>query len=428
MVGAAVYVNREIVFSSLGGAHRFELEQLRRTMWTDLVRFGLVSGLGIWMLRRAFRLRITDCGLRVGMVRWGVPALILADLFSFGAKLNPTIDSKVYTETPESVRFLKEDPGLHRVLSMVSEENSPFRWHEGWRHDRRSFRDYPELVKMYTGSVYDLSNFEPGWSPLHLERHWSFLGILTGRLLSLANVKYVVTYGPMTRPGFELVFEGRAVRIYENADVLPRAFLVHRFRVIEPARARLRALSRPEFAPDRTVILEEPPEDLIGDPALGASSAEIVAYGPGEVRVAVDTQAEGFLVLTDMYYPGWTAYVDGQEEQIYRADHLFRAVLLGPGRHEVRFVYRPASFVLGAWVSLGVFVLTLGALVWTIRKRTRVLPEVEGVPDTECPRALAYMIGLVVVALVVTAISAAVQFELWRDAWSRCSALDIWGS
>jgi len=370
--------------------------------------------------------------MRNGVLRWGAPVLILLDLFSFGAKLNPTIDAKVYTETPESVRFLQQDRGLCRVVSMVQEQNSPFRWHDGWRYDRRSYLDYPEAVRMYTGSLYGLSNFEPGWSPLHLERHWTFLGILTGRLLSLANVKYVVSYEPMARPGFELVFEGK-VRIYENANVLPRAFVVHRFRVVEPARARLRAMVRPEFAPDRTVILEERPEgwgteDPIEDAASGVSSAEIVEYGPEEVRIIADMKAEGFLVLTDTYYPGWTAYVDGAEERIYRADHLFRAVRLDLGRHEVRFVYRPASFALGVWMSLGALVWTLGALVWTVRKRTRLPSGDGGGTAPEPRRALTYILGVVAIALAVTAISAAVQFELWRDAWSRCSALDIWGS
>ena len=370
--------------------------------------------------------------MRIAVLRFGAPVLILADLLSFGAKLNPTIDSRVYTEIPESVQFLRQDRSVHRVLSMVSERNSPFRWHDGWRYDQRSYLGYPETVRMYTGSVYGLSNFEPGWSPLHLDQHWAFLDILTERLLGLANVKYVITYKPMARAGFEPVFEG-PVRIYENTRVLPRTFVVHRFEVIEPIRVRLRALARPEFEPDRVVILEEMPEERRAEERRGvsevsASSAEIVEYEPEEVRIAVDMKEEGFLVLSDTYYPGWKVYVDGEEDRIYRADHLFRAVRLMPGRHDVRFAYRPRSFALGARVSMGTLAVTLMMIVWTARRRTRLFLEGEGGVDPECGRDLAYKLGIIVVVVGIILISVAMQFDLWRDAWAGCRATDVWGS
>jgi len=68
--------------------------------------------------------------------------------------------------------------------------------------------------------------------------------------------------------------------------------------------------------------------------------------------------APGYLVLTDTFYPGWRAYVDGVETPIYQANYLFRAVPLNAGDHEVRFVYRPKSFAVGAALSL-TFLLTV---------------------------------------------------------------------
>jgi uncharacterized membrane protein YfhO len=60
----------------------------------------------------------------------------------------------------------------------------------------------------------------------------------------------------------------------------------------------------------------------------------------------------GYLVLTDTYYPGWRATVDGQPAEILEANHAFRAVQLDRGEHTVTFEYEPLSFRLGAWLTL----------------------------------------------------------------------------
>jgi uncharacterized membrane protein YfhO len=74
------------------------------------------------------------------------------------------------------------------------------------------------------------------------------------------------------------------------------------------------------------------------------------------------TAGTRFLVVSEMHFPGWRAYLDGVDTPIYRSNYLFRGVVVPPGRHTVRFVYRPVSVAVGAGVSaLGA--LTLVALV-----------------------------------------------------------------
>ena len=66
----------------------------------------------------------------------------------------------------------------------------------------------------------------------------------------------------------------------------------------------------------------------------------------------------GVVILSDSYYPGWQATVDGEPARIYAANHLFRGVEVGAGVHEVRFIYRPSSIRIGAGLSfVGVIVL-----------------------------------------------------------------------
>jgi uncharacterized membrane protein YfhO len=97
-------------------------------------------------------------------------------------------------------------------------------------------------------------------------------------------------------------------------------------------------------------------------PQLGApggpAQAEVRRGGPNELEVTTETAATRFLVVSEMHFPGWRAYVDGVETPIYRTNYLFRGIVVPTGRHTVRFVYRPASVGVGASVSaLGMLVL-----------------------------------------------------------------------
>jgi uncharacterized membrane protein YfhO len=98
--------------------------------------------------------------------------------------------------------------------------------------------------------------------------------------------------------------------------------------------------------------------------------ARVTRHEPNrvEVEVEVATSAPAVLVLSENYYPGWRAAVDGRAAELLRVDYNLRGVVVSPGRHEVSFRYRPRSVLWGALVSL----LTLAALiVWCLRGRTK---------------------------------------------------------
>jgi len=170
---------------------------------------------------------------------------------------------------------------------------------------------------------------------------------------------------------FRLVHSGD-VKIYENLDILPRAFVVHRARVLDDE-AAVAAMKDPAFRPEKEVILASNTQPLRrdcqipllgcsdklstagpGDPAgaLAGDEVEILSYEPERVVISARLAEEGYLVLTDAYYPGWRALTDGLETPIYRADLLFRAVYVPAGQHRVEFTYDPLSFKLGAAISL----------------------------------------------------------------------------
>ena len=166
-----------------------------------------------------------------------------------------------------------------------------------------------------------------------------------------------------TEGHYRLVHSGD-VKIYENLDVLPRAFVVHRAEVVSADEQAIARLRDPALDPAQLAILAGG-QPLAGE---GSATAEIVRYTPEEVVVDVTGDAPGYLLLTDAFYPGWQATVDGRPADILRADLMFRAVRLEPGAHRVTFGYRPASLRWGARVSGATFLLWLAGLVWSLRK------------------------------------------------------------
>jgi hypothetical protein len=157
-------------------------------------------------------------------------------------------------------------------------------------------------------------------------------------------------------PAYRLVHSGD-VKIYENLENLPRAFVVHKARISE---APLEVMKEEAFDPRREVVLSPGPLGRLEE-GKGQDRVSIVTYQPERVEVQADLGAPGYLVLTDAYYPGWRAIVDGRPAKIERADHHFRAVYLEEGEHTVVFIYAPLSFKVGVAISLVSLVLvTIG--------------------------------------------------------------------
>jgi hypothetical protein len=166
---------------------------------------------------------------------------------------------------------------------------------------------------------------------------------------------------------FRLAHSGD-VKIYDNLDVLGRAFLVHRGAVAADDDAALAIMRDVSFDPAAEVILSDidgsvlPVPGAHVDPAMVGELARVTHYAPERVEIEVMAEAPGYLVLTDAWYPGWEATVDGVPVPIYRADLLFRAVAVGVGSQRVIFSLRPMSLRVGVGISLaGLVVLGLAA-------------------------------------------------------------------
>jgi len=169
------------------------------------------------------------------------------------------------------------------------------------------------------------------------------------------------------------------VWVYENLRARPRAWFVNRL-VTASDQEILRAVKEgrlPDgqpFDPAQVALLEAQDSGgmAVSLPASDGASvgqAKVVRYEPQRIVLQTRRDRPGFLVLSEIYFRGWEARVDGVPAPIHRADYTLRGVAVLAGEHQVEFVYRPRSFRNGAVAALGgVLLLAGGAIAGRWRK------------------------------------------------------------
>jgi O-antigen/teichoic acid export membrane protein len=361
--------------------------QLLGYQWINLLKFAL------FVIAAGAVLRISRCPIYLPRRLGSVPAwqplaalMVATDLLVAGWGFNPAADPRWLDFQPPVVTWLlerqREDP-LFRITSFnVPGEphpliaNTPMFWN---LYDVRGYDSIiPAQYARYMGLIQpqgDLlyNRIAPIYAPGY--------AALDSALLDLLGVRYVLTTTQIPNAGYRLVYDGE-LRVYENLDALPRAFLVptaHQVAAEEMDYA-LRSLN-----PRCKVILEENADvaHAIRGPFLPQTDdcpllpAEVVQYTPNEVVVRAWLDSPGWLVLADSYFPGWKAYrrpaggetpaedTPEHELPIHLANGNFRAVYLEAGDWQVRFVYSPLSFKLGIYGSFIAAVIVLFLLgVW----------------------------------------------------------------
>lgn len=229
--------------------------------------------------------------------------------------------------------------------------------------------------------------------PYGIEEQWGYDGILPARqfqffggahhilwdgLESLTATKYYL-HDPVHEPAFPLTdrpdrfrrlgtWDG--VEVYENLDARPRATLYGRA-VVEPEWGSVvQAIERGAIDPNDTVVLERSPEHKPHLPGRQISGeAYVTERTANSLNVEITSDTPAILMVSEAYYPGWAATIDGEPAEVIPAFHLFRAVPVSAGEHTVQFEYTPATFRVGLTISVVTLILTIAASVWLLARQ-----------------------------------------------------------
>ena len=206
------------------------------------------------------------------------------------------------------------------------------------------------------------------------------LGIYSASLVnSKTGTAEVLGYRPAEH--WQPVYQQQDTLIMRNSRALPRAWLVAEAEAVdgEEALRRIRGESATEFEPRRTVLLEVRRDELPqlpGGVIAADSSARITRYESNRLIIETNAPTASVLVLSEIFYPGWVATIDGQPARIEVADYLLRGISLPAGRHRVEMHYTAPGVRRGAIISALTVCLVIGLGVFAWRGARRIVKAV----------------------------------------------------
>ena len=288
--------------------------------------------------------------------------IALFDLWMFGLKYIETAPLKKVYPQDEIIEFISEDNrndrfrvlGINRTMENRFATRNSIETLDGILPP--SLRIYVEYFtsidnKTFTGDLSDTAVKK----------------ISHPKMLDLLNVKYVLSTEKLNddyNEHYTLLFHtnitkldirkklefNQTVYVYKNNNYLPRVFVVDNFKVISDVNKILAELKRDGFDPRSYIILEKSPQTIFKETDINEKSqAKIDYYSPNRITIFANMTKPGFIVLSEVWYPDWKAYVydclnnrcssDKKETEIFKTDYLFRSIYLEEGQYKVEFVY-----------------------------------------------------------------------------------------
>ena len=262
---------------------------------------------------------LTICLLRFGNRKiWMVLAFVFVafDLLYYGLMFPAySKTGNTFPKTPPS-EFLAKDTSLYRVVGYSERKESPkgdvYPPNTGMLYGLNDIRGYENI-----GQARWIYRFIMGDKPdeIVVERFNDY----ESELLDFLNVKYLLSGTEIRSDRWRLVYD-KEIKIYENRSFMPRV--------------------------------------VVSGPAI--TYPDIKSYGPNEILIDTGGDSSGLLVVSDTYFPGWKAFVDGKERKITKANDAFRAVEIKKGERSVRFVFRPKGLYESLYICAGLFLVMIG--------------------------------------------------------------------
>ena len=161
-------------------------------------------------------------------------------------------------------------------------------------------------------------------------------GFRRPQVLNMLNVKYLITRKRVRNTSFKQL--SKIKNLYENLDVLPRAWFVGSLQSVNDQKSSLSMVMDISFRPkDTAVIINYDGPQLSG---TSNGKVEISSFSPNNITIQCNTNSGALLVLSEIYYkPGWRCKIDGQVTPIYQTNHVLRSVYVSDGSHDVEFYY-----------------------------------------------------------------------------------------
>jgi hypothetical protein len=381
----------ELAFNYVPGMSRFRFP----TRFLFVVELGLVllGGLGLTYLQQAIaRLKNKRFRTILGWASVGLVAVTAADLVWVNRRQNPMADAERWLAPPKSAQLIKASGEQGRVYSPLAIKHHIATFHasHGWSGDLSLYYAHRELLQPNSNLLHGISSLDgyagisPRWVVDLLGDHnrsgllqklftldANGFGVVPGfyEWLEALSVRWLILPFKISDPRIEHLGSAPPAEVYRLPNALPRARIMTRARVVTTTQEAFDLTVAGKLDPRQEVIFQNEQQAPVAQavnafPEGASGTARIEVDKATEVQIAASAPQGGLLLLSDTFYPGWEATVDGQEAKIHRVNFAHRGVMLTPGDHKVEFRFRSESFRWGFALScLGVAILVVGALV-----------------------------------------------------------------
>jgi hypothetical protein len=363
------------------------------TRFLIVVELGLaiLAALGLTRLREQLERRGGVMARGAVFVTAALCAVTAADLFVHQPRQNPMVPAATWLAPPATVATVSMGTTAPRTFTPQHRDlhRRAFQAARGWA-DVAPYYEIRDLLEPNIGGAFwniPSADCYVGISPRWFVDVWgdhnrelSLVSLLAAydfragtlrvhpslpAILRVYGVTHLLSVFPAAGAPLPNPSRSGSAYVYEIQDAARVRFVAGASTIADDAAAAKRLLD-PGFDGTREVLLHDAPAIASAPSAAAATAtgtAAIVAETDRDVRITADAPAEGFLLLADTYYPGWSATVDGRPVPLYRANLSVRAIPVPAGRHDVRFTYDPPGVRRGGVFSA---VGAAGLLMWVI--------------------------------------------------------------
>jgi hypothetical protein len=295
--------------------------------------------------------------------------ILFGDLYLLYAPAIPQININDVSKLSHIEKAFDKDDNFYRVNLPVHLKNIHYGGLRGIKHKYFDVNGYAYvMLNDYVNFIYKMADISKGEDT---GKHWLDLSLFKdNRVFSskILNIKYALIKN-QNENSYSLAFTN---------NFMPRAALISDAIFLPNLDDHIVHLKKPDFDPRKQVLLLSSDEKykIIDEnnelTDKNINSVVIDNYSPNRIELTSISQTAAYLVLSEIFYPGWSAYIDAEKVQILRADYLIRAIPIPSGSHNIVFKFEPISFISGFVITFFVFPLSL-IIIFLIKKNRSYL-------------------------------------------------------
>ncbi|HVZ58164.1 MAG TPA: YfhO family protein [Patescibacteria group bacterium] len=272
-------------------------------------------------------------GKKKSIVVYCLLGITIGDLLFFAGKYTSFASKTYFFPDTKAISFLQKQPGTFRVMTTDREILHP---NLATMYHLQSIDGYDPLYLLSYGQmIASIGRSKPDITP-----PFGFFRIVTtgnydSPLINLMGVRYVLSLNDIQSKHLTKIFTEGETKVYENKSAFPRTFFVPTIHQVASQQQAIDFMFNPQNDLRLAAVVTGEGSHVEKNWVVG--QAHITNYSPNTVTITTSNDGDGFLILTDTFYPTWHATVDGREVPIYRTDFNFRGIVVPKGQHHVVF-------------------------------------------------------------------------------------------